>query len=132
MVCASEAQRDIGQVLGLKADVQSPTWVGHLYTCRYQYPDGYFTLSVKELSSWPQTYAWYHMLARQLGDVGSLGNLGQGAFTTGNGSVVVRKDWKILTVQISGLPPQFGAPPTPRADIADTVSDLILGCWAGD
>jgi hypothetical protein len=35
-------------------------------------------------------------------------------------------------VQIAGLPPQFGVPPTPKADVADTVSDVILGCWAGD
>ena len=132
MVCASEAQKEIDEVLGVKAVVPTPTWVGHLYACRYQFPDGVLALSVKELSSWSQTTAWFHMLGRQLGDVGPLGNLGQGAFTTSNGSVVVRKDWKILTVQISGLPPQFGVPPTTRADVADTVSDVILGCWAGD
>ncbi|HXQ59403.1 MAG TPA: hypothetical protein VN799_04870 [Acidimicrobiales bacterium] len=132
MVCAVEAQNELTQVLGVRAVVQTPTWVDHLYLCHYQYPNGVLTLSVKELSSWPQTYAWYDMLGRQLGDVGHLGNLGQGAFTTSNGSVVVRKDWKILTVQISGLPPQFGVPATSRADIADTVSDVILGCWAGD
>ncbi|HVC71230.1 MAG TPA: hypothetical protein VNC61_13320 [Acidimicrobiales bacterium] len=132
MVCSSEAQKVINHVLGVTADVATPTWVGHLYSCRYQYPDGVMTLSVKELSSWSQTDAWYHMLGRQLGDISRLGNLGQGAFTTTNGSVVVRKDWKVLTVQISGLPAQFGVPPTSRADVADTVSDLILGCWAGD
>ena len=30
--------------------------VSHLYACRYTYPDGSFTLSVKELSSWNETY----------------------------------------------------------------------------
>ena len=59
-------------------------------------------------------------------------NLGQGAFQTDNGSTVVRKDWKILTVDISGLPAQFGKPPTSRGDVAVTVADLILACWAGD
>jgi hypothetical protein len=131
-VCASEAQKDMAGALGVRAVVSTPTWNHHLYSCRYQYPNGVFVLSVKELSSWNETYSWYHMLGRQLGDVGRLGNLGQGAFTTTNGSVVVRKDWKILTVQISGLPPQFGVPPTSRGDVADTISDVILGCWAGD
>lgn len=131
-VCAGEAQKDIAEVLGVKAVVQTPTWVGHLYSCRYQYPDGSMVLSVKELSSWSQTKGYFASLGRQMGDVGKLGNLGQGAFTTGAGSVVVRKDWKVLLVDISGLPPQFGVPPTSKADIADTVADVILGCWAGD
>ena len=131
-VCASEAQKDIAEVLGVKAVVQTPTWVDHLYACRYQYPDGSMVLSVKELSSWAQTKGYFAQLGQQLGNVGSLGNLGQGAFTTTGGSVVVRKDWKVLLVDISSLPPRFGVPPTSSADVADTVADVILGCWAGD
>ncbi|HEY5252582.1 MAG TPA: hypothetical protein VIJ09_13010 [Acidimicrobiales bacterium] len=131
-VCSGEAQRDIAEVLGVKAVVQTPTWVGHLYSCRYQYPNGSMVLSVKELSSWSQTKGYFASLGQQMGDVGKLGNLGQGAFTTSDGSVVVRKDWKVLLVDISGLPAQFGVPPTSKADIADTASDVILGCWAGD
>jgi hypothetical protein len=131
-VCSGEAQRDIAETLGVKAVVQTPTWVDHLYSCQYQYPNGSMVLSVKELSSWSQTKGYFAMLGQQLGNVGSLGNLGQGAFTTSNGSVVVRKDWKVLLVNITGLPAQFGVPPTSRGDIADTVSDVILGCWAGD
>ncbi len=46
--------------------------------------------------------------------------------------MVVRKDWKVLTVDIADLPPQFGVPPTNRGDVAVTVADLILACWAGD
>jgi hypothetical protein len=131
-VCADEAQKDIAEVLGVTAVVQTPTWVGHLYSCRYQYPNGSMVLSVKELSSWSETKGYFASLGNQMGDIGKLGNLGQGAFTTGDGSVVVRKDWKVLLVNISGLPPQFGVPPTSKADIADTVADVILGCWAGD
>jgi hypothetical protein len=131
-VCSGEAQSDIAEVLGVKAVVQTPTWVGHLYSCRYQYPNGSMVLSVKELSSWSETKDYFATLGQEMGDVGKLGNLGQGAFTTGAGSVVVRKDWKVLLVDISGLPPQFGVPPTSKGDIADTVADVILGCWAGD
>jgi hypothetical protein len=46
--------------------------------------------------------------------------------------VVVRKDWKVLVVDSSGLPAQFGVPPTSSGDVAVTVGDVILGCWAGD
>jgi hypothetical protein len=131
-VCSSEAQRDIAEVLGVKAVVRTPTWVDHLYSCDYSYPSGSMVLSVKELSSWTQTKGYFASLGVQMGDVGKLGNLGQGAFTTSDGSVVVRKDWKVLLVNIAGLPPQFGVPPTTKGDIADTVADVILGCWAGD
>ena len=131
-VCAGDAQGEIKRVLGVTADVSTPTWVEHLYTCRYQYPNGTFVLSVKELSSWPQTLAYFHSLGTSMGDTGSLGNLGQGAFTTSDGSVVVRKDWKVLLVNIAPLPAQFGKPPTTKADVAYTVAAIILGCWAGD
>jgi hypothetical protein len=132
MVCQREAQHDIAQVLGVRASVGSRTWMDHTYSCRYGYPTGYFDLSVKELSSWPQTLAYYHQLGSQLGNVETLGNLGQGAFRTSDGSVVVRKDWKVLLVDTSHLANPFGIPPTSSADVAYTVADLILACWAGD
>jgi hypothetical protein len=133
MVCAAKAQGELAEVLGVKTvRVDTPTWVNHLYMCHYVYSNGVMTLSVKELSSWPQTLAYFKSLGQALGDTGSIGNLGQGAFSTKDGSVVVRKDWKVLLVDISGLPAQFGVPLSPRADIAVTIADLILGCWAGD
>ena len=58
--------------------------------------------------------------------------LGEGAFQTTSGSVVVRKDWKVLLVNNAGLPAQFGVPPTSSGSVAVTVADVILGCWAGD
>jgi hypothetical protein len=132
MVCSPKAQSEIGAALGVKAIVAAPTWSGHLYSCRYTYPDGYFTLSVKELSSWNETYAYFRGIGSALGDVTTLPNLGQGGYATRNGSVAVRKDWKVLLVDISGLPAQFGQPPTPSGNVAVTVADVILGCWSGD
>jgi len=130
-VCAPGVQHEIATALGVKADVAQPTWVGHLYSCRYRYPDGTLTLSVKELSSWPQTYAYFHTLGSQLGDTSTIPELGQGAFTTKDGSVVVRRDWKVLLVDISGLPPQFGQPPDTPAEVAGAVAAVILGLWEG-
>jgi len=132
MVCRPEAQHDIAEVLGVKAKVSDKTWVDHKYSCSYGYPNGSFKLSVKELSSWSQTLAYFHGLGSHLGDTQKLGNLGQGAFRTSGGDVVVRKDWKVLVVDVSGLPPHFGVPPTSATDVAFTVADVILGCWAGD
>lgn len=132
MVCAREAQREIAETLGVRASVATPTWVNHTYSCRYRYPSGGFVLTVKELSSWSQTLGYFSGIARTQGRTATVPNLGQGAFQTDNGSTVVRKDWKVLTVDISGLPPQFGKPPTSRGDVAVTVADVILACWAGD
>jgi hypothetical protein len=132
MVCARDAQKEIAETLGVHASVSTPTWADHAYSCRYRYPQGDFVLTVKELSSWPQTLAYYGAFARTQGRSDSVPNLGQGAFQTDNGSMVVRKDWKVLTVDISGLPAQFGKPPTSRGDVAVTVADVILACWAGD
>jgi hypothetical protein len=132
MVCAREAQKEIAETLGVHASVSKPTWTGHAYSCRFEYRDGAFVLTVKELSSWPQTYSYFATLARKEGRTKTVPNVGQGAFQTDNGSMVVRKDWKILTVDISGLPSEFGKPPTSRGDVAVTVADLILACWAGD
>jgi hypothetical protein len=131
-VCQPEARHDIAEVLGVTAAVSHPTWVDHRYLCRYSYPTGSMQLSVKELSSWSQTTAYFQSLATQLGKARSLQNLGQGAFQATDGSVVVRKDWKVLLVNTAALPAQFGVPPTPSEAVAVTVADVILGCWAGD
>ena len=68
----------------------------------------------------------------RLGKSRDLEALGQAGFQTTDGSVVVRKDWKVLLVDNTGLPPQFGVPPTSASAVAVTVADVILGCWAGD
>ena len=114
MVCSAKAQKELADSLGVTAAVTPPTWAADLYACTYRYPDGSFSLSIKELSSWPETYLYFDGLRRTLGETGSVKDLGQGAFTTGNESIVVRKDWKVLLVDISGLPAQFGAPATSR------------------
>ncbi len=132
MVCRPKAQREINEVLGVRATVSDRSWVDHKYSCRYGYPNGSFELSVKELSSWTQTLSYFHGLGAQQGNTQTLGNLGQGAFRTSGGNVAVRKDWKVLLVDVSGLPAQFGVPPTSATDVAFTVADLILGCWDGD
>ena len=118
--------------MGVTAVVKTPVWSDHLYSCQYTYPNGAFTLSVKELSSWPQTLSYFNGLGSRLGRSKTLYELGQGAFQVQNGSVVVRKDWKVLLVDVSGLPSRFGTPSAPRGLVAQGVAELILGCWSGD
>jgi hypothetical protein len=135
-VCSHEAQQEMANALGERATVSTPTWVDHRYSCTYSYPGstptGSFTVSVKELSSWPETYAYFDGVAAAKGKSRDLEALGEAAFQTSDGSVVVRKDWKVLEVDDAGLPPQFGIPPTSSSAVAVTVADVILGCWAGD
>jgi hypothetical protein len=133
MVCSSKNQGEIANALGETAQVQAATWVNHVYACRFNYgSNASLNLSVKELSSWRQTFSYYDSLRSQLGSSGGLNGLGQGAFQTTAGDVVVRKDYKVLLVDIAGLPSQFGKPATPSSDVAVTVADVILGCWSGD
>jgi len=132
MVCSTKAEKELAATLGVSAVVGRPTWIDHLYSCHYTYPNGTFTLSVKELSDWSETYDYFDKLSEVLGKSTTVTALGQGAFATPNGSIVVRKDWKVLLVDVSGLPPKFGKPATSSADVAYTIADVIMGCWSGD
>ena len=132
MVCQFKGIEEINSALGEKATVSRPTWIDHEYSCQYDYPNGNMVLSVKELSSWAETTAYVQSLAAKMGKARDLQGLGQGAFQTTDGSMVVRKDWKVLLVDSTGLPAQFGQPPTSSGDAAVTVADVILGCWSGD
>jgi hypothetical protein len=133
MIC-DEAVKDINEVIGVDAKVSTPTWdeTEHIYACDYNYPNGAtMHMAVKEMSSTEETTAYYAELAQQLGKKQDLEGLGQGAFATNNGSVVVRKDYKVLTVDVSKLPAQFGDPPDTRANDAINVAYTIMGCWTG-
>jgi len=133
MICAHETQTELAGVLGVRTTQPVvPAWTDHLYSCRYTYHSGFMVLSVKELSSQAQTDGYFTSLAQRLGQTGRPQAIDRGAFfTTKNDSVVVRKDYKVLLVNISGLPARFGAPPYTRADIAIKVAATIMDCWTG-
>jgi hypothetical protein len=132
MVCAAEAQLDIAQTLGEHTSKPvTPTWSDHLYACTYSYPEGAIGLSVKELPDGPATDAWFDGLASRLGRRTDPLGLGQGSFVTANESVVVRKDNRVLLVDVHGLPAEFGHPPIRRLDVAEVVAETIMRCWTG-
>jgi hypothetical protein len=132
MICKPKTRQEIASALGEFATVSRPTWVNHLYSCQYRYPTGSMVLSVKELSSWTQTKSYFQTLERQMGKAQGINGLGQAAVETTDGSMIVRKDWKVLLINSAGLPPQFGQPPTSSGAVAQSVAVVILSCWDGD
>ena len=133
MVCAAEGEREIAASVGI--DTSRPlvgTWNDHLYSCAYDYGGGrVMTLSVKELSNAAETTAYFNMLGTKLGRMAALHGLGEGAYQTRNGSTVVRKDDRVLLVDDTRLPSQFGKPLSPRQDVSLSVAATIMGCWTG-
>ena len=131
MVCAAEARKEIAAVLEAQATrVTRPTWNDHLYSCTYQYPKGSFTLSVKELVSEQTTTDYFDSLERKYGRAENLNSLGQGAFIARNGDAVVRKDYKVLLVDVHAIGSMF-QPLLRPSDVAQSVATVILGCWTG-
>ena len=132
MVCSREAEIEIDANIGIKP-IHTPTatWSNHVYSCTYRYAAGVMVLSVKELSRASETTQYFDHLSQTLGR-SQLLTLGQGAFIAKDDSAVVRKDYKVLRVDVTGLPKQFGKVPLPRFSVAANVAGTILGCWTGD
>ena len=57
--------------------------------------------------------------------------LGQEGFLTTDGMSIVRKDNKVLVVDVGNLPAPFGTPPMSRRDASLVITLTILGCWIG-
>jgi hypothetical protein len=132
MICGSDVRKEVQGLVGIPITKPlAPTWNDHVYSCHYVYGNGVLTLSVKELADTAQTSAYFAAQARALGKNKTIQGLGQGAFTTKNGSAVVRKDYKVLLVDVSGLPAQFGTPPDTKGNVALNVAAEIMGCWTG-
>ena len=57
--------------------------------------------------------------------------IGQGAFQGADGSMVVRKDYKVLDIDVRGIPAHFGVPPIDRSEAAVRIAIVVMGCWTG-
>jgi hypothetical protein len=128
MVCGSEVVQELTATFNVAAEVTTPTWTDHLLACTYQYPGGSFALSVKELPTIEGTVDYFTSLKAQYTTGEQLG-LGQGGFLTAEGMSIVRKDNKVLVVDVSNLPVPFGTPPLSRWDASLAITFTILGCW---
>ena len=134
MICEVEAKKDIAHS-GVGFDTIEPlrpAWdkASRIYSCDYVYAAGAkMTLSVKQTSSAAAATAYFDSLAERLGKTRSLFGTGEGAYTTIGGDIVVRKDSKVLLVDVSNLPARFGKPADARDSIATNVAVIIMGCW---
>jgi hypothetical protein len=132
MICADEAQGEIAGAVGAQTtEPVSPTWSNQTYSCRYVYPDGQLVLSVKELADKAATDRDFSAQAQQLGRRRPLHHIGDDGFVASNDSVVIRKDNKVLSVDVTNLPQSFGNPPITREDVAFDVASVIMDCWIG-
>ena len=133
MVCQPEARAEIASSLGVKETrVTTPKWdrARHLYSCTYVYPHATLGLSVKEMSSQQETTAYVNGIKQRYGVTQQLIGLGQGAWILKNNDVVVRKNYKVLLVDVHGVPTGFVATMS-RSDVATNVAVVIMGCWSG-
>ena len=82
----------------------------HLYSCTYVYPRGKIVLYGEGALERRRDH---DRVLRQRAEASTarsqeLKGLGQGAWVLKNGDVVVRKDYKVLLVDVRGIPPPFG------------------------
>ena len=132
MVCSAEEQHKIAVYLGERAAISSPTWHDDTYRCDFVYPEGRVHLAVKELGSWSETKRYFSEQVAWAGPSTPVHNMGQQAAQALDGTMFVRKDFAVLTVDPKDLPARFGRPPTARADVSYTFADLIMACWTGE
>jgi len=122
---------EIASALGVsETRVTTPTWSDHIYSCTYVYPNGSIVISVKELAKADTTTAYFNGLAAKLGKKDVIPGLAQGAFLAPNDDVVVRKDYKVLLVDVHGISQHF-IPAMSRSDVATNIASAIMSCWSG-
>jgi hypothetical protein len=132
MVCAPEAQQDIQDLIGVVPTAVGPIqYANHTSTCRYAYANGAFTLVVQDLPNDITTTRTYEALAGKLGRVEKIDLPDAEAYTTNDGSIVLRRDTKVMLVDVTQLPGTFGNPPSPRGDAARLIMKAVLNCWVG-
>jgi hypothetical protein len=135
MICGTEIRRDVATMLALHpAPSTTTTWAGHLYTCTYHLPAGPLVLSVKESPNVTSGTAYFNALRQRLAPthpLTGLVSLGESAYDTSGGMVVVLKDGKTLQIDATGLPRVAGRNQQSRTNLAYEVASDIIGCWTG-
>lgn len=130
MVCQPEAQQEVQDLIGVAPTKVGPIqYADHTSTCRYDYANGSFALVVQDLPNELVTTNTYEALADKLGRVDRIALPDADAFSTTNGSVVLRRDTKVMLVDVAQLPATFGEPPSKRTDAARLIMKAVLNCW---
>lgn len=130
MICTSEGQEAIANAVHYEPiHPVVGSWADRIYSCRYRYANGSIRVSVKELDDEASTTAYYEALAKRHGERAPFSGIGSASFVTKNGSVVVRKDFNVLFVDVAKLPKRFGVPPRYPVAAAIAVASAIMDCW---
>jgi hypothetical protein len=133
MICDADIKSKVREALRLAGPPSTEwRWSDGVYTCDYHLPMGRMSLEVTVLAGAPQASTLFDAdRGRTLG-AQPLAGLGERAFGTDNGTVVVLKDNQVLVVDTTRLPQEFGANGQRRTDLAYEVASDVLGCWTGD
>lgn len=132
MICGDDIRGKVRQALALSTPpTATDGFRNGRYTCSYRLPAGPLVLAVQQSpnrSTASRYYAGQQIALR--GD--DFAGLGDAAFGTGTGTVVVVKDDATLIVDATGLPAVFGPQQQRRTDLAYEIASDVLGCWTGD
>jgi hypothetical protein len=133
MICDADIKSKVREALSLAGPPSTEWgWSNGVYTCDYHLPMGRMSLQVTVLSDASQARTMFDAdRARTLGAL-PLAGLGERAYGTKNGTVLVLKDDQILVVDTTQLPQEFGANGQRRTDLAYEVASDVMGCWTGD
>ena len=129
-VCSAQLAQQISALLGEQPSrTQAGSWSAHVYSCRYSYRDGGFTLAVRESPGQAATDAVFAAQRRAAGPTSAQTGLGQQAFTEPDGTVVLRDGFDVLTVGAGTLSAAPGYPPRPRAAALHMIAETVLSAW---
>jgi hypothetical protein len=133
MICDADIKSKVREALSLAGPPSTEwRWSNGVYTCDYHLPMGRMSLQVTVLAGARQARTLFNAdRARTLGAL-PLAGLGERAFGTKDGTVLVLKDNQILVVDTTRLPQEFGANGQRRTDLAYEVASDVMGCWTGD
>jgi hypothetical protein len=132
MICDADIKSKVGEALGLAGPPSTEWhWSNGVYACDYDLPMGRMSLQVTVLAGARQARTLFDADRARTPEARPLVGLGERAFGTEDGTVLVLKDNQLLVVDTTRLPQEFGANGQRRTDLAYEVASDVLGCWTG-
>jgi hypothetical protein len=131
-VCSPMIRQAVEYEVGAPLDGRPAEAVdGDTFTCTYTVGGGTIPMRVHDLKRVPAAKAEFtadRAAARAAGTgIEELPGLGHGAFVQDDGTLVVRKDAMVLTVDMTGFPaPADGRDPS---TISTNLGVAVMGCW---
>jgi hypothetical protein len=109
LICGDEIKGKVQQVLKLRAPAPTNScFADDLFTCRYTLPQGTMRLSVRHSATKTAALAYLRTRRSAVKAGEATPGLGERAYSTGTGIVLVIKDNETLEVDTTALPKVFG------------------------